>query len=228
VLGVRGSYASGLPGGDSLGLGVGAMTAYGLDVPPLTIRISSLSAIGGGSYGTEGIYEPDFAFGLALPLGGSGIGDWHGPFARIGARGLLLGNSQLWVSFIDAPQGQLGYHFERRRFMFELAARGAATLDGRYDVGDGSRHLGLAFGHGGYAALGLSSFYAQAEITRVVPPDAFGGAFVMSVGRLCYAPGGFAVCADARWMSGSVISAAAPNGQEQQVAFGGLTVGFGI
>jgi hypothetical protein len=168
-----------------------------------TTRSLDFGFIGAGSGGFEGGLGGDFAFGARVPLG-----RWHGPFFRLGFKGYLYGNDDLYSSILELPTGQLGYQILiGHRLLFELAADGAPVLVGRYNVGDAApRKLGKSLDYGGHLGFRAAGVHLEMAVSRVDrghdyaldPLDVFQG-------ELCAAAWPIAICVDGRAYHGQVF-----------------------
>lgn len=167
-----------------------------------SMRALDFGFIGGGSGGFEGGLGGDFAFGARAPFG-----PHQGPFVRLGFRGYLFGNDDLYNSLLELPTGQVGYQLlVGRRLLFELAASGAPVLVGRYDV-DGAlpRKLGKSFEWGGHLAVRVAGVHLEVGYSRFEPERGSAyDALDMLNGQLCAAAWPIALCADGRYYRGKV------------------------
>jgi len=168
-----------------------------------TTRSLDFGFIGGGSGGFEGGLGGDFAFGVRVPLGPA-----HGPFARLGFKGYLYGNDDLYNSILELPTGQLGYQIlVGHQLLLELSADAAPVLVGRYNVGDARpRKLGKSFDYGGHLGFRAGGVHLELAFSRIDrghdsaldPLDVFRG-------ELCAAAWPIALCADGRAYHGPVF-----------------------
>ncbi len=161
------------------------------------VRMGHFAMLGVGPDGVEGGIGADYALGVRVPLGRH-----HGPLARLGLRGHLLGDSELYSSMIELPELQLGYQLLDKHVHLEIAGRGGAVLVGRYNAGDGRRKLGNAPEYGGYATLRWEDVQLELDATRVAlrsrtPVDSLAG-------RLCGVASPVGLCLDARFYRGDV------------------------
>lgn len=163
------------------------------------VRAAHLAMLGVGPDGVEGALQGDYAFGVRAP-----VGRYHGPFARVGVRGLLLGNSELYNSLLELPTLTVGYQLLGPRLHLEIAGRGGAVLVGRYNAGGIRRKLGNAPEFGGLAAVRWEDVQLELDLARVAPPSSTP---VDSVtGSLCSVAGAFGICLDAHFYRGNVQS----------------------
>jgi hypothetical protein len=226
MLGLRGSTL-GVKGGDApgrtYGLGLSLSgTSYGAVGRFGSTRSTFFGAIGGGSGGFEGGLVGSLAFGARIP-----VDPEHGPVARIGFEGQIVGNDLFYHSGIQFPQGQLAYQFLTRGSVLEIGVKGAPVLDGRLNVGnDASRRLGASFGFGGYATYQAGVLSLDLDVTRVLAQHGPGtpvDAITFDV-CLAYVVG---VCFDARILRGDVELAGPSQVNEASAAYLGLTLGVG-
>lgn len=169
----------------------------------LTTRSLDFGFIGGGSGGFEGGLGGDFAFGVRAPLG-----RWHGPFFRLGFKGYLYGNDDLYSSILELPTGQLGYQILiGHRLLFELAADVAPVLVGRYDAGDAvPRKLGKSFDYGGHLGFRAGGVHLEMAVSRIDRgPDYTLDPLDVFRGELCAAAWPIAICVDGRAYHGQVF-----------------------
>ena len=168
-----------------------------------TTRSLDFGFIGGGSAGFEGGLGGDFAFGARVPLGKT-----HGPFARLGFKGYLYGNDDLYNSLLELPTGQLGYQIlAGHRFLLELAGSAAPVLVGRYNVGDARpRKLGKSFEYGGHLGLRVQGVHLELGYSRITPErDSPLDPLDVFRGQLCAAAWPVALCVDGRAYHGQVF-----------------------
>jgi len=226
VLGIRASLTD-VRGTDHNGRSAGVMIAGGSEQygarDAWTARISSIYALGGGSAGVEGALGGAAALGLRARFGES-----HGPFFRVGIGGELLGNSKLYYSHLELPLGEVGYSFIDGRTVFELGARGAPVLTGRYNTGDGGvRQLSGSFEWGGYAAMHTSFGRLDVSALRVqADHTGSGGPVDVARGTLCGYAGLVALCADAMAFRGDVQYGTPEVTSASSSFYGGFFVGF--
>ena len=194
-----------------------------------TMRGASALSLGGGSGGVEGSLSAAFTLGLRAPFG-----DTHGPFARVGLGGELLGNSKFYYSHIDLPLGEVGYQYVHDRTVLELGARATPILTGRYNTGDTSRReLGTSFAWGGYLAVHTRYGRLDGSFTRVEAHHTDPGTPVdVARGMACvYFAETVALCADGMWLRGDqqpvgVVTAGLPPGTMAESIYAGATLGF--
>jgi hypothetical protein len=184
-------------------------------------RSATFFLIGGGSRGFEGAIGGDVAWGYRPPVSRT-----HGPFVRAGLRGWLLGNQDLYSSYFELPQIQLGYGWLNKGNAVEIGGRGGAVLIGRYNTGaDGTRKLGDAFELGGYAAAHLEPVHLEVGLTHVMPDSRPGGDVDMIDGRVCGEAGFLWLCVDGRYYRGQNLF---PAGQGVVDAmYAGFSIGAG-
>lgn len=166
-------------------------------------RSLSFGFIGGGSADFEGGLGGELAGGLRVPFS-----DGHGPIARLGARGFLLGNELFYSSSLQLPIGQLGYQLFTDDILLEIAGSAGPVLTGRYGVaGATSRKLGGAFEWGGHAGLHLPELHLELGFARVQPDT---GSSLGNVDRatalLCGSPKPVVVCLETRHLRGDVVA----------------------
>lgn len=172
----------------------------------LTTRSSDFGLIGGGSGGFEGGIGGDFAFGWRAPFGAL-----HGPFARIGLRGHLLGNDDLYTSILELPVGQLGYQvLDGTDLLVEIAAEAAPVLAGRYNAGDARpRKLGGSLDWGAHAGARYSVLHLEASYAHIADSDSALGPLQILGGTLCGEAAPVALCLDGRYLTGEVYASSA-------------------
>lgn len=182
-----------------------------------SVRMGHTAMLGVGPDGVEGGIGADYAFGARLPLGLH-----HGPLARLGMRGHLLGDSELYSSLLELPELQVGYQLLDKHVHLEVAGRGGAVLVGRYNAGDGRRKLGNSLEYGGYATLRWEDAQLELDLTRVALRP---GAPVDSVtGLLCSVARPLGMCLDARFYRGDVALGAGGS-RLVRAAYVGIAVG---
>jgi hypothetical protein len=218
---VRGSDADTLANGATLAVDVLVYDARGWE----NLRYRHFASIGGGGAGFEGSLGLDLAWGVRVP-----VGPHHGPVARLGARGFMLGNQRLYHALLELPLGQIGYQYLSRRLHLELAGRAGPVLVGRYNVGDeASRKLGSAFEWGGHAAIAWEPVRLELSAMRVEASRSGPGTPLDVLGaRLCGVAAHLGVCADADFYTGDTVIASAPVEREARVdsVFAGITIGY--
>lgn len=226
LFGLRGSYLTvdgtdddGSSGG--LGIAAGMDGAFTGDI--LSFRGLSFAALGGSSEALEGFTEGFLSFGLR-----GYIGEYHGPFARLGYGWTALGNDKLFLWYIELPDVQIGYQFFTDDVVIDLGARGGVMLGGGYDVGgDAERDFKTSLAWGGVGMVAVLPVSLSGEILRVEARQTEPETPVGIVnGRLCigYA---FAGCADAKYIEGDV---SLPGGGTSNATslYLGLSLGIGI
>jgi hypothetical protein len=173
-----------------------------------TVDVSTLHAIthfglGGGTGGVEGSLGGFIFAGLRAP-----VGDHHGPFARIGIGGELLGNRKLYFSRLELPMAEAGWQYLNDRTVLELGARGGAILAGRYNTGHAAnRELNASFEWGGYAAAHSSFGRLDVSLSRIEARDATPNTPVHVLrGVACvFVADTVGICADGSYFSGDVL-----------------------
>jgi len=191
----------------------------------LTVRGSSHFALGGGTGGVEGSLGGFVTGGVRAPLG-----EAHGLFARVGFGGELLGNSQFYFSHIDLPLGEVGYGFERGRYLFEVGGRISPTLTGRYNTGDAARReLGSSFSWSPYfVSRGRYSRFEGSFTRFETRQDVPGTPVNVARGAACaYAADLIAICLEGMYFAGKEAPVASTAAAMEATAFyGGVTVGL--
>jgi hypothetical protein len=163
-------------------------------------RSSGFGFIGGGSAGFEGGLGAELALGLRLPFD-----ETHGPIARIGIEGFLMGNQSFYSSTLELPKGEFGYQLLDRSLLFEVAATAGPVLAGRFNVEGAPRHaLGGLFQVGGHLAFGARPLHLELGVRRVGFDDSGQGDLEEVASSLCGLPSVFTVCADARYLADGV------------------------
>lgn len=186
------------------------------------------ASLGGGSAGLEGQLGGLLTLGARAPFGRT-----HGPFARIGLAGELLGNKRFYYSHLDLPVGEIGYQYSSAHTIAEIGARGAADLTGRYDTGI---HTRRATGDGDftwaiYAALHSSIGRIDIGWTTTEAQDFYpGGAITDLKAKGClYMTHFLAACVDMRYLDGHAytrVPALPPVVTDASALYGGVTIGF--
>jgi len=188
---------------------------------PVTHRGTTFFIIGGGARGFEGGLGGDFAVGWRAP-----VASHHGPLLRLGMRGWLLGNNELYSSLLELPQLQLGYGWIKGGDVLELAGRAGPVLTGRYNTGEQAhRKLGDAFEIGGHGAVHVDPVHLELGYMRVLTDHGPGGAVDMVSGNLCGAALALRLCLDTRYFRGNE-SFASGSGVAESV-YAGLSLGMG-
>jgi hypothetical protein len=216
---VKGSDAD--AGGAGIGLQLAAHNeSYGT-VGSFTRRGTTVFFLGGGSRGFEGGFGGDFALGWRARVAAH-----HGPLLRIGMRGWLLGNNELYSSLLEIPQLQLGYQRFKGGDVLEIAGRVGPVLAGRYNTGDDARRkLGDAFEVGGHAAVHVDPIHLELGYMRVLTGSGPGGAVDMISGVMCGASLALRLCLDGRYYRGNE---AFPQGSGiADSLYAGFSIGMG-
>lgn len=186
-------------------------------------------ALGGGSAGFEGALGGSIAGGLRAPVGES-----HGPIARIGIGGEMIGNKRFYFSRLALPTIEVGYQYLKDRTLFELGGRGSLILTGRYNTGHVTRREtgDGSIEWGGYASAHHKYGRLDVSFARIEAGDEFpGGAVNVGRGWLCgHILDKVAVCADAMVIRGDAsyfVPGRAPPETPTGVTsvYGGITVG---
>lgn len=230
VAGLRGSITY-VDGSDKKGTYGGLVLAFASEKYKtdglLSGRLSGGASIGGGTGGFEGGLGGSLAGGVRLPVGAE-----HGPVARLGAGGELLGNKNLYYSRIQLPMLELGYQYTHNRTVLEAGMRGSVVLTGRYYTGnDTKRDFGDAsLEWGAYLAAHTRYGRLDAQFYRIegrgTDPS---GPVHVARGWLCgYVVDRIGVCADAMVLDGDAMRAVpglAPTTTRVASFYGGLMVG---
>lgn len=162
-------------------------------------RSTTFFLLGGGARGFEGGLGADLAWGWRVP-----VAPKHGPLVRLGMRGYLLGNNELYASLLELPQVQLGYQWMRGAELLELAGHAGAVLAGRYNTGEHAyRKLGDAFELGGHAAAHLRPVHLELGFARVLTDSSPGDPVDTVTGQLCGQAVFAWLCVDARYYRGN-------------------------
>lgn len=188
-----------------------------------TMRIASMSALGGGGGGLEGMYGGELSFGVRGDFGRT-----HGPVARLGLGGRVRGNDHLLDWYIELPELQVGYQVLGDRAVLDVVGRGGIVLGGGWEPGeDSDREIGTSFAFGGSLLVGVTPFALSASVLRILekqhanetPVDHYGGNVCIG-----YA---LAVCGDLTYTRGDVVM---PGGAIQGASslYGGVLIGIGI
>ena len=222
VFGLRGSVTRDASRNTAVGLSLISQGVSYLSGPLLTFRLAHLAFLGAGGDGVEGGLGLDYAMGLRARLG-----PHHGPFARLGLNGHLLGNQNFYSSGVELPELQLGYQLLAARTQHELGARGGFMLIGRYNALGGRRPLGDAFEFGGYSAVRFEMLRLDADWSRIEAKSSAPGTPVDELSALlCAIASPFGLCLDARFYRGDVRTAQGARLAES--AYFGLSLGAGL
>ena len=226
MLGLRGSTL-GVKGGDApgrtLGLGVSLTGSnYGVVGDVGRTRSTFVGALGGGSGGFEGALGGSLAIGARIP-----VDPEHGPLARIGFEGQMVGNDLFYHSWIQFPQGQIAYQFLDREGVLEIGVKAAPVLDGRLNVGnEATRRLGASFGLGAYATYQQGALVLDVDWTHILAQRGPGTPVDTVSFDVCLVRG-IGVCFDARFIQGDVQFGSPVQTNEASAAYLGLTLGIG-
>ena len=192
----------------------------------LSGRLSGAGGLGGGTGGFEGGIGGSLAGGVRLPVGAD-----HGPVARIGLGGELMGNKNLYFSRIQLPTLEVGYQYIHDRTVLEAGMRGSVVLTGRYYTGnDTKRDFGDAsLEWGAYLAAHTRYGRIDAQFYRIegrgTDPS---GPINIARGWLCgYVIDKVGICADAMVLDGDAMRVGPGGSTKTRVAsfYGGLMVG---
>lgn len=191
-----------------------------------SFRSSAIAGLGGGTGGVEGALGFSLAAGIRAP-----VAPTHGPILRAGLSMELLGNQQFYFSHIDLPLGEVGYQYAAGDTLFEIGARGAPLLTGRYNTGDDERReLGTSFDWGGYVAAHFHFGRLDAQLTRVEARSTDPGTPVDVLrGTACgYVTKDLAFCLDGMLLHGDEQPkpAPAPSDSSTTSFYGGASFGF--
>jgi hypothetical protein len=187
------------------------------------MRLSSMTALGGGGGGLEGMYGGDLSFGVR-----GDFGPTHGPVARIGFGGRVRGNDHLLDWYIELPEIQVGYQALGDRAILDLVGRGGIVLGGGWSPGeDAEREMGTSFAYGASLLVGVTPFSLSGTVLRILeekyasetPVDLFGA-------NLCFGYG-LAVCGDVSYTRGDVVLPGGAIGGASSI-YGGILIGVGI
>ncbi len=227
------SFSAAGDGSQSIGAGVSTQSAGYENYGPLSIRATSHSTIGKSGYGVEGMMMSDLAIG-----GIYRINHTHGPLARIGLRGYMLGNERVWLSNFEAPSGHVGYQISRGVFLFEVAARTGLIVTGRQTLYGTFQNFEIlqkrTLGHpsvelGGHLALGYGGLRGEVGYMHVNVADHLGTPLVVWNANVCFRTGAFGLCADYNSFKADVPrvfgATSGPAFAPLLVAYGGLSVG---
>jgi hypothetical protein len=219
--GLRMSVLS-LSGSDRDGTHVGFMFAgagdYFTDGGGSHVGLNYL--LGGGSAGFEGALGGDVLAGYRAD-----VGEHHGPFARAGFEGQMIGNDLFYHSTLELPAMRAGYNYAWNGVVFELGGRGGPVLAGRYNPGEhGYRRLSGSIEYGAYVfaktehvKLSIMARRFDARMTGDGTPVDVGTAM------LCAGGGKFQLCADGTIMRGHVMQDGGGPHYLAQTNYGGLT-----
>lgn len=184
-----------------------------------SMRSAGAGWIGGGEAGFEGGISADGAGGLRLKLSENSA-----TFLRLGLRGWIWGNNELYSSFLEIPQAQLGAHWTAGSTVLEIAGRSGAVLVGRYNTGDEAhRKLGGNLEVGGHVAAHWQPLHAELGYTRVLDDD---GAVDMVTGSICGEAWYLALCTDGRYLRGKQFWADGLLHDAADSVYAGLSLGL--
>jgi len=232
VFGVRGSltHTHGAETDGTFGAATFSVTSEQYKTTGLwAVRAASHAALGGGTAGVEGSLGGTIAGGIRVP-----VADTHGPIARIGLGGELMGNSRFYFSRIALPIGEVGYQYLEGRTVFEFGVRGAPVLTGRYNTGHVTRRETNGLEGGAYLAAHTSFGRLDANFMHMVPSerDNLGHNINVVRGSACgYVRDRVAICLDGMFIDGgasySLVDAGVLRTQatNAQALYAGLTVG---
>jgi hypothetical protein len=190
----------------------------------LTARGWGLAGIGGGTGGFEGALGGGGAVGYRARLD-----EDYGLFLRLGFDGAMIGNQKLYVSWIEVPQGQVGYQYLHDRDVFEVGAHGGPILAGRFNPGDDARRDttgSLEYGpylsiHGGFGRIdGTWMHILATQFADGTPVDVVRGNACLYLGK------SFGVCGDFSYMRGHTQWAFGSITQDSTALYGGVLFGF--
>ena len=183
---------------------------------------SQLSAYaGGGSTGFDGQLLVESAVGVRWPLAGT-----HGPVLRLGGRGWIQGNDDLYSSLIELPTLHAGYHLFKRGLLIEIAARGGVALIGRFRTADASaRRLGESWVWGGHATVHVGRALLSAEWSRL---EVQSGPVDVARVQLCGSAHWLLLCGNVERHAEQLNAAAgARETLERRAVVAGLSLGVG-
>jgi hypothetical protein len=227
IVGVRLS-ALNTNGAEKDGTFIGAMAAFQSEQYEVGKLFSghgnSYGYLGGGSAGFEGGLGGTLMVGLRLPFF-----EKHGPIARIGVAGEMLGNKRFYYSRLVLPMGEIGYQYASGYTVLELGGRGGNVVSGRYNTGHRTRReLGdgsLEWGFYGAAHTKFSRF--DISYTRIQADDNYpGGAVGTLRGTGCFYISRLGICGDAMVINGKGYIGLPRVPLDVSTIYGGLTVGF--
>jgi hypothetical protein len=229
MLGARASSFSADASGPAYGGGASIQSSGYLTVSFLTMRAVSFGSLGSSAQGFEGMQSGDLSLGVQLP-----VGDGHGPFVRIGARGYAFGNEAVWLSNFEVPSGNLGYQYQDGPWLLEAAGRTGMIVTGRhthyatvngFDVLERRRLGQPSLEVGGHAVFGYDFFRAEVEYMRIAVGDQLGTPLHAWTVSACVRQKALGGCLDYhRWeadvprVDGTV--------QPLAVGYGGISIGF--
>lgn len=182
-------------------------------------------ALGGGAAGLEGALGSSIALGVRAP-----VGEHHGPVARLGVGGELMGNQRFYFSRLALPTVEVGYQYQGERTLLEAGARGSVLVSGRYDTGDRTRRK-LGDGSlewGGYLAAQTAYGRLDVSVARTEARDEFpGGPVDVLRGWLCghMLSGTLAACADVMIIDGGAYYGPPRTVTSVTSVYGGVTIG---
>ena len=190
----------------------------------LTARAWGLAGIGGGTGGFEGALGGGAAVGYRLPIDVD-----YGPFVRIGFDGAMIGNQKLYYSWIEVPQGQIGYQYLHDREVFEVGAHAGPVLAGRFNPGDDARRDtsgSLEWGpyvsvHGGFGRIDgtwMHVFNTQFGVDTPVE--------IVRANACTYLSKSFGVCGDFSYLRGETEWNFGFTRETTTALYGGVLFGF--
>jgi hypothetical protein len=223
LLGVRGTIALASAPGEAVDGAVS--TTYGTEryvtVNEISAHLAASGTIGGGTAGTDGSVSASGSVGWRVPSTPT-----RGLFARAGLSGLLLGNERLSLALIEPVQAKVGFQVIEAGLLFEGGVSAGFVGAGRFappgGTGDDLARSGevgtFIAAHVGLLRLSSSLQYLPSWLT------ADGVTFVLARAALCARPGGFAICGDVLYASGTSQSRRG-DPRRPSVLHSGLTVG---
>jgi hypothetical protein len=225
VLGLRGAYTRGVGPGSSDGFTL-SLSSEGEDYGRrgfFTNRSLHRLGIGGGTAGFDGALMGSFTAGVRAP-----VGEWHGPIARVGFQGYILGNDAFYGSLLELPRLEVGYQIATRDLLVELGGSTGVALVGRYRAGDAySRHIGNGFDLGAYAAIQGPWVRLGISWLRMPTHDEIDAPVDVAEGTLCLVRAPFALCGDGRAMrTRAAISGDVRPSVDVRTFYAGITIGF--
>jgi hypothetical protein len=226
LIGAHGAYANVASVSDqTVSFGLAGLGTFIGTYSFVTGRAGADLAILAGPAGIEGKAYVDAGLGGIYHLGLA-----HGPFARLGLRGMIQGNDDFYFSFFEIPNLDVGYQLHLDWLMVEGGLRAGPVWTGKYDPRRrAGRDVGIApeWGAFGTAIAGPAMF--DASLFRVEDDQPMHA----GLAKLClaYVVG---ICADAEFVNGDVLTLLDlndPTGVQQAdsvtTLYLGLSLGFG-
>ncbi len=129
-------------------------------------------AVDGSTFGFDGKLVAGFSLGAFKPFGEE---KKEGPFARLGAEGIAMGNRELSLSTFEIPQLRVGGMFtpDKDQGPLEVGLHTGPILAGQFTFdGDAHRSLGGGYEVGPYASWLVAGGQLDLQLSATVILDA--------------------------------------------------------